>query len=102
MAGIHQHRGRHLELGFGECCLVAGEGGNDVVGRIEAVGIDAAEIRSRRLGALVLDTVVDPHRRVGARLIVGLDGRLVFAVQNAVTLGADELLDFLGDSLIER
>ena len=69
-----------------------------IVGRIEAVGVDLAEISHGFLGAGVDLAVGDPERRVVARGIERLERRaILLAADEAVELAVTEFAQLIGD-----
>ena len=82
-----------------------GDGRRDVrhriVGRIESVGIDLAQIGDRGFRARVQLAVADPERRVTVSGIIGVEGRPFFlAADDAVELAVGEFAQLLGDRRI--
>ncbi len=104
--GVGQHRVGEPHLGFGERLGI--RAGLDlrqrIVGRIEAVGLDAGQIGGGRLGAVAHRAVGDPERREVAAGIERLDrGALLLAAEEAVELaGGDLILELFGYGAVGR
>ena len=94
MVGIGDDGHVELELGLGEVVRIAQRGKvrHRVIGRIETVLVDMAEIGDRGLAVLVHFAVGDPQRRVIAAGIERVDDGAVFLVaDDAVELAAGEI-----------
>ncbi len=103
MARIGQNGRRKLQLGFGQHAGIRiREARNRVLCRIESVSADPGEIGGGGLGALALSAALHPQRSEIAHRIERLDGGLGLAVENAINATAEHLVNFLGDTLIER
>src|SRR5262249_30358932 len=72
------------------------------VARTEAVGVDAGKINRGRLAALTPSSILDPNRRVAARRIEGLNGSLVFPVDEPIGPAAEHVAQLLRDPLVDR
>ena len=99
-----QHGGGEFELGFRHRCRVGGfEVGRRIFGRLEAVGIDAAQIGDGFGRARGRRAVIDPERRVIAVAIERFDaGPLALAAEHAVAAGGENFAQLLAEDRIER
>ena len=105
VVGVGDDRHVELELGLGEIVRIAQRGKvrHRVIGRIETVLVDMAEIGDHGLAALVHFAVGDPQRRVIAAGIERVDDGAVFLVaDDAVVLAAGEIAQLIDDRGIGR
>ena len=105
VVGIGDDRHVELELGLGEIARIAQRGKvrHRVIGRIETVLVDMAEIGDHGLAALVHFAVGDPQRRVVAAGIERVDDGAVFLVaDDAVVFAAGKIAQLIDDRGIGR
>ena len=99
-----QHGVGEFEFGFRHRGRVGRlEIGRRIFGRLEAVGIDAAQIGDGFGRARGRRAVIDPERRVIAVAIERFDaGLLAFAAEDAVAAGGEDFAQLLAEDRIER
>ena len=103
VARISEHRSGELQFVFGQRA-----GGRRrfeirrrIIGGVEPIGIDLAEIGDRALGALVGGAVAHPQRLVVARFVERLDALAVgLAADDAVKLAGDHVAQLIGDRAV--
>ena len=102
---ISENRSGQLDFGIRQRRRVAdgGEIRHRIIGGIESVGIDMAEISDRRSGAVIGLAVGDPDRRVVAAGIESIDLRAdLLVADDLVELAAGEIVQLIGDRRIGR
>src|ERR1700719_3602002 len=102
MTRISQDSSGELEFGFRQRASIRiGKAWNRIIAGIEAIGIDTAQVSRGRLAASTLGAILYPNRRVATCRIEGLDGRLVFPVDDPVDFAAEHVAQLLGHPLID-
>ena len=105
MMRIGEDRHGELDLGIGKSGGIARrvEIRHRIVGGIETVGVDMAEIGDRGFGARIGLAVGDPDRRVIAAGIERIDRGAVFlAADGAVEFAVGEVAQLVGDRRVGR